>query len=162
MSDEENEFTQGNAGSTGMEKVQAGTLHKGELLMIKGHPCRVVNFSTAKTGKQGSAKAMVSGIDIFSANKYECTFSTSDNVDAPVVKRTEYTLINIEDDGFCSLLNEQGEIKEDIKLPDDEWLKDVSDRCKEIFADGSKECIVTVLNAVGIEKIVLSREGKEQ
>ena len=162
MSDEENEFTQGDAGSTGMDKVDAGGLHKGELVMIKGKPCRVVSFSTAKTGKHGSAKAMVSGIDIFTANKYECTFSTSDKVDAPVVKRTEYSLINIEDDGFCTLLTETGETKEDLKLPEDEWLKEVADRCREIFADGTKECIVTVLNAVGQEKIIAAREGKEQ
>jgi translation initiation factor 5A len=55
--------------------------------MIKGHPCRVVSFSTAKTGKHGAAKAMITGIDIFSSNKYECTFSTGENVDAPVCQR---------------------------------------------------------------------------
>lgn len=160
--EEENEFTVGDAGSTGMEKVYAGSLHNGNLVMIKGHPCRVVAFSTAKTGKHGSAKAMISGIDIFTSNKYECTYSTSDNVDAPVVKRTEYNLINIEDDGFCSLLSDNGEIKEDLKLPEDAWLKDVADKAKELFADGTKECIVTVINAVGIEKMIACREGKDQ
>lgn len=160
--EEENEFAHGDAGSLGIEKVSAGSLHKGDLVMIKGHPCKVVSFSTAKTGKHGSAKAMITGIDIFSSNKYECTFSTGDNVDAPVVKRTEYTLINIEDDGFVTLLNDLGETKEDLKLPDEDWLKDVSDKCKEIFESGDKECIVTVLGALGKEKIIAVREGKEQ
>jgi hypothetical protein len=58
-------------------------------------------------------------------------------------------------------LDERGETKEDIKLPEDEWLKDISDKCKEIFADGGKECIVTVLSALGTEKIIAVREGKE-
>ena len=74
--------------------------------MIKEHPCKVVSFSTAKTGKHGSAKAMITGIDIFSGNKYECTFSTGDNVDAPVAKRLEYSLINIDDEGYCTLLTD--------------------------------------------------------
>ena len=87
MADEDYTFETGESGSAGIEKVSAGSLKKGDLVMIKGHPCKVVSFSTAKTGKHGSAKAMVSGIDIFSSNKYECTFSTGDNVDAPVCKR---------------------------------------------------------------------------
>lgn len=143
--EDENEFTQGASGSSGMEKVSAGSLHKGDLVMIKGHPCKVVSFSTAKTGKHGSAKAMITGIDIFSSNKYECTFSTGDTVDAPIVKRTEYNLINIEDDGYVTLLNDAGDTKEDLTLPADEWLKDVHDKIKEIFEDGSKEVIVTVI-----------------
>ena len=76
MEDEENDFTQGEAGSADIEKVEAGGLHKGQLVMIKGHPCKVASFSTAKTGKHGSAKAMITGIDIFTAQKYECTYST--------------------------------------------------------------------------------------
>ena len=130
--------------------------------MIKDRPCKVVSFSTAKTGKHGSAKAMVTGIDIFTANKYECTFSTGDNVDAPVVKRLEYSLINIDDEGYCTLLLDSGETKEDLQLPTDEWLKDVSERIRSIFEDGKKECLVTVISAMDQEKIIAVREGKDQ
>lgn len=125
---EDYEFESGDAGSAGIEKVSAGSLKNGSLVMIKGHPCKVVSFSTAKTGKHGSAKAMVSGIDIFTSNKYECTFSTGDNVDAPVLKRLEFTVINIDEDGFVSLMNDVGDVKEDLKLPEDEWLKDVKEK----------------------------------
>ena len=146
---EDYEFESGDAGSAGIEKVSAGSLKKGDLVMIKGHPCKVVSFSTAKVGKHGSAKAMITGIDIFSSSKYECTYSTGDNVDAPLLKRVEYTLINIEDDGFVILMNDAGETKEDIKLPEDEWLKDVKDKIREIFEAGEKECLVTVITAMG-------------
>ena len=156
---EDNEFIQGDAGSTGMEKIQAGNLKKGSLVMIKGRPCKVVDFSTAKTGKHGAAKAMVTGIDIFTSNKLECTFSTGDNVDAPIVNKTEYTLINIDDEGFCTLMTDSGETKEDLKLPDDEWLKDVASRIKEIFEAGKNECLITVVSALGTEKILTVREG---
>ena len=161
MSDDEDQFETGNSGAAGTEKVQAGTLHKGNLVMIKGHPCKVVDISTAKTGKHGAAKAMLTGIDIFTANKYDCTYSTKENVDAPLVKRVEYNLINIDDDGFVSLLTENGEMKEDLKLPDDEWLRDVVDKIKEIFEAGSKECLVSVITALEFEKIVAVREGKD-
>ena len=127
--------------------------------MIKGHPCKVVSFSTAKTGKHGAAKAMVTGIDIFTSNKYECTFSTGDNVDAPVVVRKEYTLINIDDEGFMSLMDETGTMKEDLKVPEDEWLKDVTTKCREILESGQKECIVSIVSATGLEKLISAKEG---
>lgn len=159
---EDYHFEAGEAGSAGVEKVSAGSLKKGDLVMIKGKPCKVVSFSTAKTGKHGSAKAMVTGIDIFTNSKLECTFSTGDMVDAPVVKRVEYTLVNIEDDGYVSLMTDAGDIKEDLKLPEDEWLKDVTDKIKEIFNAGQKECLVVVVSAMDQEKIIAVREGKEQ
>ena len=158
---EDNEFIQGDSGSAGIEKTAAGSLKKGSLVMIKGRPCKVVDFSTAKTGKHGSAKAMVTGIDIFTANKLECTFSTGDNVDAPVVTKNEYTLINIDDEGFVSLMQDNGEVKEDLKLPEDEWLKDIVTKIKSVFEDGKKECLVTVIAALGQEKIISVREGND-
>ncbi len=157
--EEDYQFEQGDSGSAGVEKIQAGCLKNGSLVMIKGHPCKVVSFSTAKTGKHGAAKAMVTGIDIFTSNKYECTFSTSDNVDAPLVQRKEYTLINIDDENFMSLMDESGGMKEDLKLPEDEWLKDVTDRCKEILEASQKECLVTIVSAMGNEKLISAREG---
>ena len=127
--------------------------------MIKGHPCKVVSFSTAKTGKHGAAKAMVTGIDIFTSNKYECTFGSGDNVDAPLVVRKEYTLINIDDEGFMCLMDETGTMKEDLKLPTEDWLKDIVAKCKEVLAAGEKECLVSVISATGMEKLVSVKEG---
>ena len=127
--------------------------------MIKGHPCKVVSFSTAKTGKHGAAKAMVTGIDIFTSNKYECTFGSGDNVDAPLVVRKEYTLINIDDEGFMSLMDESGTMKEDLKLPTEDWLKDVTARCREVLSAGEKECLVSVISATGMEKLITCKEG---
>ncbi len=156
------DFEQGDSGSALIEKVSAGSLHKGDLVMIKDKPCKVVNFSTAKVGKHGSAKAMITGIDIFTSNKLECTYSTGDTVDAPIVKRTEYTLINIDDEGFVSLMDENGEVKEDLKLPEDEWLKDVKEKIQQLFDDAQVEVLITVLAAMASEKIVQVREGKPQ
>ena len=157
--EEDYQFEQGDSGSAGIEKIQAGCLKKGSLVMIKGHPCKVMDFSTAKTGKHGAAKAMVTGIDIFTSNKYECTFSTSDNVDAPLVVRKEYTLVNIDDEGYMSLMDESGNMKEDIKIPEDEWLKDVTDKCKEILSASNRECLVSIVSAMGNEKLISCKEG---
>ena len=144
-----------------MEKVSAGSLKKGDPVMIKDHPCKVVSFSTAKVGKHGSAKAMITGIDIFTANKYECTYSTGEMVDAPIIKRNEYLVINIDDEGYLTLLTDTGETVEHLRIPEDEHLKEVADRIKEVFEAGKKECLVTVHSGLGIEKSLTVREGKE-
>ena len=130
--------------------------------MIKDHPCKVMNFSTAKTGKHGSAKCMITGIDIFTSQKYECTYGSGDMVDAPIVNRIEYTLINIDDEGFCSLMTEAGDIKEDLKLPTDDHLKEIVQKIRDVFEAGNKECLVSAIASMGQEKIIDVREGKDQ
>ena len=155
------DFEKTDAGAANITKVSAGSLKKGDLVMIKDHPCKITAYSTAKTGKHGAAKAMITGIDILTSNKYECTYSTGDTVDAPITKRTEYNLINVDEDDFVTLLLDSGDTKEDIKIPEDEWLKEVAAKIREIFEAGTKECIVTVLATMGTEKIVQCREGKD-
>lgn len=51
--------------------VLAGALKKGSHVVIKGFPCKIIDYSTSKTGKHGHAKANIVGIDIFSGRKYE-------------------------------------------------------------------------------------------
>jgi translation initiation factor 5A len=46
-------------------------MRKGGYCMLKGHPCKIVEISTAKVGKHGAAKSKLTGIDIFTSNKYE-------------------------------------------------------------------------------------------
>ena len=56
-------------------------------------------------------------------------------------------------------MEDTGDVKQDLKLPEDEWLKDVTDRCREILAEGKKECIVTIYSSMGNEKLISVREG---
>ena len=58
--------------------------------MLKGFPCKVTDYSTAKPGKHGSAKASIVWIDIFTNKKYEDTCPTSANVLIPTVTKQEY------------------------------------------------------------------------
>ena len=142
------------------DKVESNRLKNGSLVMIKGNPCKVTEVSTAKPGKHGSAKVILKGRDILTAKVYECTFHSGDMVDAPIVKRTEYTLLNIEEEQL-QLLDPSGEMKEDVNLPEDEHLREVRDKIKTIFEEGKKECLVTVIATLGKEQVCDVREGAE-
>merc|ERR1719449_194360 len=110
-------FEGGDAGASDTYPMQAGEIRKGSHLMIKGHPCKCIEVSTSKTGKHGHAKAHIVALDIFTGKKYEDLSPTSHNVSVPFVKRDEYTLMDIGGDGNVSLLDADGNAKEDLNLP---------------------------------------------
>jgi translation initiation factor 5A len=119
-------------------------------------PPQIVDYSTAKTGKHGSAKAMYVGIDIFTGNKYEDTAPTGANTAMPVMVRSEWLLTDINDDdandegSIASLLNpETGDTRDDLRVPDDKEYANL----REALAADIKDIIVTVTEAIGKAKI---------
>merc|ERR1712130_161252 len=123
--------------------AQCSSIKKGGYVVIKDRPCKVVETSTSKTGKHGHAKVNMTALDIF-----------TNNMMVPNVNRTEYTLLDISDDGFLSLLLPDGSTKEDLRLP----TNDDGDKIRELF-DAGKEVIIAVLSAMGIEEVKGFKEG---
>ena len=123
-------------------------------MVFQGRPCKVVGYTTAKTGKHGHAKANITGIDIFNGKKYEDSLPTSHNVEVPNIKRTPYTAIDVDVDGYLTLMDKQGTTRQDLKLPDDtDEDQELSKRIREALAE-EKEILVTVLESMKIEKVV--------
>ena len=116
----------------------------GSLIIMKEQfPCKVTAFSTAKPGKHGSAKAMITAKDIFTDKQYDETFGTGDMIPAPIVTKTEVTAICYDDDGVLQLMMPDGELKEDLNLPTESHLTDIANNIKRIIDAGNKECLVT-------------------
>ena len=127
--------------------------------MIKNNPCKVIDVSTAKTGKHGSAKVILKGKDILTDKTYECTYHAGEMVDAPICKKVEFTLLDIQDE-VLHLLSDKGESKEDISLPEHEHLKEVKQKILENFDEGDKQVIVQVLYCLGKEQVVDAKAVK--
>ena len=143
MSDE-NEFEAGDAGANITELKEAGRMKPGSLIIMKEQfPCKVTAFSTAKPGKHGSAKAMITAKDIFTDKQYDETFGTGDMIPAPIVSKTEVTAICYDDDGVLQLMMPDGDLKEDLNLPTESHLTDIANNIKRIIDAGNKECLVT-------------------
>jgi len=135
--------------------VQCSSLRKNGYVMLKGRPCKVVEMSTSKTGKHGHAKVHLVGIDIFNNKKYEDLCPSTHNIDVPNISRNDFQVIDISDDGFVTLMNDKGDIRSDLKLPEGE----LGDKIREEVKKDESSVIVSVLSAVGEEAIVSSKNA---
>jgi len=150
-SEEEITFHSGDAGASDTIPIKAGSCKKGVHVMIKGFPCKVIEVSTSKTGKHGHAKVNITGIDIFSGKKYQESSPTSHNLMQPVITKEDYQLIELDDDNFLTLLDDNGSIREDLALDNEDI--ELNTRLKEEFKNG-KELSVTVQKCVQKEKVI--------
>ena len=132
-------------------------------MCIKGFPCKVTAVSTSKTGKHGSAKCNFTTLDIFTNKKYEDIQPSSNTVQVPFITRKEYNLVDISEDDFCTLMDEEGNCREDVKLPDqpDGFAREIRNKFEEGTAS-NKSYSVTVLGAMGHEQIMQIKEDSEE
>ncbi|KAJ4300464.1 translation initiation factor eIF5A [Collariella sp. IMI 366227] len=161
MADEHHEFEHdagGDAGASTTFPMQCSALRKNGHVVIKNRPCKIVDMSTSKTGKHGHAKVHLVAIDIFTGKKLEDLSPSTHNMDVPVVKRNEYTLIDISDDGFLSLMTSDGDMKDDVRMPEG----DVGAKINKLFVEEEKETLVMVQTAMGEEAAIDAKEGSNK
>ncbi|KAK2964101.1 putative Eukaryotic translation initiation factor 5A [Blattamonas nauphoetae] len=127
----------------------------GTVVAMRDRPSKVVETKISKPGKHGSAKMKITSIDLFNGKKYEAIYQTSRSIPQPDVIRADYQLTDIDDDGFCSLMGEDGIMREDLQIPAD----DFGDEVRAAFAEG-KDLIVCTMKAMGIEAIMSMKEEK--
>jgi len=153
------DFEKADSGASKSVPLCLTELRKGmHILMGEGRPCKVIEIATSKTGKHGHAKAAIVGVDIFNARKYQDVSPLSHSKEAPLITRREYTLMDIDDEGYLSLCDKAGIMRSDLKFVIDiEWDTEVKNRITKGFEEG-KSMVVTVLASMDIEKI---EEGKE-
>ncbi|KAL4462894.1 hypothetical protein ABPG72_019037 [Tetrahymena utriculariae] len=125
-----------------------------DYVIIKGFPCRVTSVQTSLPGKH-IIKTYIEGISIFTGKKYKDVTRPQFNVEIPYVQYTQYQLIDISDDNYLTVLLENGQTKEDVKLPDDQpqLIKNLKANLKN-----QKDILVTILSAMGLEKLISYRE----
>ena len=144
------------AETPGFYPVQASSIRIGGYILIRERPCKVTYMSTSKTGKHGHAKINFTATDIFTEKKMEEICQSTHNINVPIVTKKEYQLVDIDEDGYITLFDEEiNETTEDQKLRD----KKVDIDIKKNFEEG-KELIVTVISAMGESAVIDFKESK--
>jgi len=149
---EEFDFAEGDAGASETFPMQCSALRKNGFVMIKSRPTKIVEMSTSKTGKHGHAKVHLVALDIFTGKKYEDICPSTHNMDVPNVKRRDFQLLDVTDDGYLSLMDDGGNTREDLKLPEG----DLGTEIKSCYDDG-KDIMCTVLSACGEECVIATK-----
>ncbi|GIS52569.1 MAG: hypothetical protein Ct9H90mP28_2850 [Paracoccaceae bacterium] len=154
MSAEET-FESVDAGASETFPMEAGQIKKGGYICIKGRPCKVVSVSTSKTGKHGHAKAHFVAIDIFTGKKMEDIVPSTHGTTVPNVFKEEYSLLDISDEDYLSLMDANGEVREDIRMPTypDELVKQIRDGF-----DAGDTLSVWVVKALGEEHVLTCKK----
>ncbi|KAJ6784236.1 hypothetical protein PWT90_10326 [Aphanocladium album] len=157
MSAEEHDvtFESADAGASLTFPMQCSALRKNGFVVIKGRPCKIIDMSTSKTGKHGHAKVHLVATDIFTGKKYEDLSPSTHNMDVPNVTRREYQLLDVSDDGFLSLMNEDGDTKDDVRMPDGE----IGDKIKKLFTEDEKDTNVIILTSMGEQAAIEAKEA---
>ncbi|POS85523.1 eukaryotic translation initiation factor 5A [Erysiphe pulchra] len=153
----EQDFDSADAGASATYPMQCSALRKNGFVVIKNRPCKIAEMSTSKTGKHGHAKVHLVGIDIFTGKKLEELCPSTHNMDVPNVSRQEYQMLDISDDGFLSLMSEDGDLKDDVKAPDGE----VGEKIKKLVVQ-EKEINVIVLTSMGEQVAIDVKEAPAQ
>eukprot|EP00800_Vazella_pourtalesii_P004802 TRINITY_DN1555_c1_g1_i1.p1 TRINITY_DN1555_c1_g1~~TRINITY_DN1555_c1_g1_i1.p1 ORF type:complete len:156 (+),score=34.62 TRINITY_DN1555_c1_g1_i1:251-718(+) len=145
MAQTDEDFHSGDSGASATFPMQCSALRKGGHVVIKGHPCKIVEMSTSKTGKHGHAKVHLIGLDLATNKKYEDLCPSTHNMNVPNVSRIDYQVTDVYE-GYLALMAENGDLKNDIKVPDGDLGKDISDK-----SERGDQFMVTVMKVMGEE-----------
>jgi translation initiation factor 5A len=160
--DQDHDFESSASGASETVPQQCSALRKNGFVVLKGKACKIVEMTTSKTGKHGHAKVHLVGIDIFTGKKCEDICPSTHNMQVPNVLRKEYEVIDITDDGFFSLMNEDGEMRHDLKLTE-LCTHTTPVAVRELIGQAdptSERVIATVWKALGEEVIKELKVGK--
>ena len=154
------EFDKVDSGASLTFPLSISDVKKGTHICLgEGRPCKVMEISTTKTGKHGHAKANITAIDIFNGKKYQDCCPVSHSKDSPNITRSEWTVMSVDEESYVSMIDKQGNMRQDLKLPTE--VEDDQATCSKILngIEAGKIICITVLSAMGIEKIEDAKES---
>ncbi|NWV06085.1 IF5A1 factor, partial [Ptilonorhynchus violaceus] len=123
------DFETGDAGASATFPMQCSALRKNGFVVLKGRPCKIVEMSTSKTGKHGHAKVSIPGAADRDPGRVPvcdlCYLSSPELTCAHLSVPVQ--LIGIQD-GYLSLLQDSGEVREDLRLPEGELGREIEQK----------------------------------
>lgn len=148
-----------------IKPIQCSALRKGGyMLMQKKHPCKVIDITTSKPGKHGSAKAHIVGHDIFTGRRHEEIVTTRDRVLVPEVIKNELEISFLSQKNF-KLFNEDMTVRNDLNWTEacSTPLKDIEGWLAEAEADLSGKISVSavVVSSLGnavVKEVKIKRD----
>lgn len=87
------------------------------IVFKKLHPCKVIQVNVSAPGKHGHAKKACVGIDYLTGKKHEEILTHHSHITPVTVSRTTYMAVDVDADGFLTLIDDDANERQDLKLP---------------------------------------------
>ena len=92
--------------------VEAHSVKKNSHIMLKGHPCRIVDVVHSKTGKHGHAKCNITGLSVLTSKRYNDVFFGHIVLAAFIPQINEYELLDFDkEESTFSAMGVDGEMQ---------------------------------------------------
>lgn len=103
-----------------MEKklVTAGSLKKGDALLIDDAPCRITSLQVSRPGKHGHAKVNLMAVGIIDGKKRNVVMPGHDKVDVPIVEKRTAQVLSISNNNANVMDSETFETF-DMEIPEE-------------------------------------------
>ena len=78
-----------------IQVVQINDLKRGSKVMIDGHPSKITDIQTSKTGKHGHAKARIEAVGVLDDKKRIIIKPTGDKIEVPIIEKKTAQVLSI-------------------------------------------------------------------
>ena len=102
-------------------------------------------------------KVKIVGKDIFTDKKYDSVVPGSGIVQVPVITKKDYQLIDISDDNYLSLMDDNRSMREDLLLPEGK----LGNNIRKSFNQAEWDVIIQTTRALGHEQVTDFTLSKE-
>ncbi len=75
--------------------VDAGSIKKGDTIIIDNAPCKVTDLATSRPGKHGHAKVNLTAVGILDDKKRNIVMPGHDRVEAPIIEKKTAKILSI-------------------------------------------------------------------
>lgn len=99
----------------------AGSLQKGNTIVIDGVACIVTEVKTSKPGKHGSSKCNITAVGMLDDKKRNIVMPGSDSVEVPIIDKKNAQVLSISGDN-ANVMDMETFESFDLKIPSE--LKD--------------------------------------
>ncbi len=100
------------------KQVGAGTLQKGNYVVIEGEACKVSDINISRPGKHGHAKVRIVAVGLTDGKKRDIVMPGHDNIDVPIVDKKSAQVLSI-NGTMANVMDTETYETFDLEIPDE-------------------------------------------
>ncbi len=98
--------------------IEAGTIKKGDTVIIQDVACKVTGLDVSRPGKHGHAKIRMTGVGLIDGKKRQIVVPGHDKMEAPIIEKKTGQVLSITGDTMSVMDMESYETIE-LKIPEE-------------------------------------------